>query len=109
VENALASDESRWRDCFAAAREQAPSEWSDLAVEIMTVLVMAGSESDADTERDAREALEWFLGHRVDVLHEAMRWAGLDIVTFRPSAKLKRYSNERALITLRQVRTRLGR
>jgi len=103
------ADETSWRNCFAAAREQVPSEWSDFAVEILTVLAMAGSASETETEDATRDALLWFLRHRADVLHEATRWAGMDIVSFRSTPDgLEHYSNERALATLRELRTRLG-
>lgn len=103
------TDEETWRRCFAATRAQVPSEWSDLAVEILTVLAMAGSELATETREAALEALAWFLGHRADVLHEATRWAGLEIVSFHSSSDvLGPYSNERALVTLRGLRDRLG-
>ena len=105
----MTADEETWRNCFAAARAQVPSEWSDLAVEILTVLAMAGSELSPETRQAASDALAWFLRHRADVLHETMRWAGMDIVTFHSTpGVLGQYSNERALVTLRDLRARVG-
>ena len=108
-EAVVTADEATWRSCFAATRDQAASEWSDFAVEILTVLAMAGSASETETEDATRDALLWFLRHRADVLHEATRWAGMDIVSFRSTpGGLERYSNERALETLREIRAQLG-
>ena len=105
----MKADEATWRRCYAATRAQVPSEWSDLAVEILTVLAMAGSELATETRDAASDALAWFLRHRADVLHEATRWAGMEIVSFHSSSNvLGPYSNERALITLRELRDRLG-
>ena len=102
----VGADEAAWRDCFIAARDAAPSEWSDFAVEIMTVLVMAGAELDDSSS--THDALLWFLRHRTDVLHEAARWAGMEMVTFRPTRLLGEYSNERALVALRSLRDELA-
>ena len=102
------ADESTWQECFAAARNQVPSQWSDFAVESLTVLVMAGTTAEGETNGMAADALAWFLRHRADVLNEAMRWAGMEMVSFAPAAGFGRYSNERALVTLRQLRIRLG-
>jgi hypothetical protein len=103
------ADEATWRSCFAAVRVQLPSEWSDFAVEIMTVLAMTGNELATEMRQPASDALAWFLRHRSDVLHEAIRWAGMGIVSFHSTpGVLGRYSNERALATLRELRTRLG-
>ena len=105
----MTPDEATWRSCFAAVRVQVPSEWSDLAVEILTVLAMSGNELATEMREPASDALEWFLRHRGDVLHEAMRWAGMGIVSFRSTpGVLGQYSNERALVTLRELRARLG-
>jgi hypothetical protein len=105
----VTADEGVWRSCFAATRAQVPSEWSDLAVEILTVLAIAGSELAPETKQVASDGLAWFLRHRTDVLHEAMRWAGLDIVSFHSTqGGLGQYSNERALVTLQELRARLG-
>jgi hypothetical protein len=105
----VTADEATWRSCFAAARAQVPADWSDLAVEILTVLAIAGNELATETREAASDALAWFLRHRADVLHEAIRWAGMDMVSFhsKPGA-LRQYSNERALVTLRELKARLG-
>jgi hypothetical protein len=108
VEREVEAGEALWHEFFAAAREQVPFEWSDFAVEILTVLTVAGRVLGPEASGVTLGALLWFLRHRSDVLHEAQRWAGLEIVTFRSVPGLGPYSNERALLTLRQIRTRLG-
>jgi hypothetical protein len=105
----VTADEATWRSCFAAARAQAPSEWSDLAVEILTVLAMTGNVLAIEMREAASDALMWFLRHRADVLNEAIRWAGMDMVSLHSTpGVLGQYSNERALDTLRELRARLG-
>ena len=104
----MTADEATWQRCFAATREQAAPEWSDFAVEILTVLAMAGSVWETETTDLVGDALAWFLRHRTDVLHEATRWAGMDMVSFRSPGVLTQYSNDRALVTLHELRTRLG-